>query len=454
MLRTKHLIIRKIGFVLFLFLVLPLCLSAQEEKTKTFELDNGLKVFLYERHTVPLVNLVFAVNCGSKDETVETNGVVHILEHYILFRGTDLRTGDQIAQEIRQHGAYFNAHTSRDLAFFEMSLPAEHQDFALNLQKEILFNLKLTQEELDEEKQVILEEINQLRDDPIRYATSLVYQNLFPGHAYQRPIYGNREVIENLTADQVQNFYDRYFVPKNSALAVLGSFDINEMEVKIKETCGSLENNGFSPSEFESSPPLPKNIEINEEMDVNLAYLVIGKHGPDYNHVDQYAVDVLTQILASGMRPMLYIPLSQRRLYVNSLFMNYGSYMYGGAILLYISMDPKMLKSVRREITQYLRNIRNENFSKDDYIGEAQIYAMDYLGSAKNQIRFRVHRGQEEGLAVASSLAKHMLMNTMENRGNYLDYIDTINSSDLRKASGLYLSEGRHVIVTITPKKK
>ena len=144
-------------------------------------MDNGLKVYLYERHSVPLVNLALAVNCGSKDETEETNGIVHILEHYILFRGTEMRSGDRIAEEIRQNGAYFNAHTSRDLAFFEISLPSQNKDFALQLQKEIIFQLNLSQAELDEEKQVILEEINQLHDDPIRYATSLVYQNLFFG---------------------------------------------------------------------------------------------------------------------------------------------------------------------------------------------------------------------------------------------------------------------------------
>lgn len=452
----NNLVICKTARCLFLIitcLTSPV-LSQDSEKTKQFELENGLKIFLYERHTIPLVNFVFAVNCGSKDETDDTNGIVHILEHCILFRGTEFRSGDQIAKEIRQHGAYFNAHTSRDLAFFEMSLPTEHQDFALGLQKEIIFNLKLTQEELDEEKQVILEEINQLHDDPIRYATALVYQNLFSGHPYQRPIYGKREVIANLSVDQVQEFYNRYFVPQNSALAVLGDFDIEEMEDKIKRIYSGLANNGFSPSKYENAPPLPKTVEIEEEMDVNLTYLVIGMHGPDYNHEDQYTVDVLTQIIASGMRPMLYIPLSERRLYVNSLFMNYGSYMYGGAILLYISVDPKIRKPVQQVITQSLKNFRNENFSKDDYMGEAQLYAMDYLGSAKNQIRFRAHRGQEEGLAVASSLARHLLINTMPERGNYLENIDNIDSGDLRKTSGQYLSSGRYVIVTITPKKK
>ena len=175
-------------FLLVFLLTLPL-FTQEDEKTKQFELENGLKVFLYERHSVPLINLAFAVNCGSKDETEEKRGIVHILEHCIMFSGTEFRSGDELAQTIRDHGAYYNAHTSRDLAYFEMTIPSENGDFGLNLQKEILFNFKLTQEELDDEKDVILEEINKIHDDPMQYAASVAYQNLFTGHACQSPIY-------------------------------------------------------------------------------------------------------------------------------------------------------------------------------------------------------------------------------------------------------------------------
>jgi predicted Zn-dependent peptidase len=200
------------GAVLLFFCLLFITPSSSKDETQRyFELDNGLKIFLHEKHTLPLVNLVFAVNLGTKDESEETNGIVHVLEHYILFRGTEFRSGPEISQDIRRHGAYFNAHTSLDLATFEISLPSEHADFALRNQKEILFNLKLSQEELDEEKKVILEELSQIQDDPLRYATSTVYQNLFKDHPYQKPVQGKKEIIEALTVEQVEKFYRKFF---------------------------------------------------------------------------------------------------------------------------------------------------------------------------------------------------------------------------------------------------
>jgi zinc protease len=190
---------------------------------KLLTLDNGLRVFLVQRDSVPLVNIVAAVNAGSKDETEATSGLTHLLEHYVLFRGTDFRTGGDIAREIRNHGAVFNAHTGQDLTTFEISLPTEHFEFGLENQKEILFNLKIGEAELAAEKEVILEEIKQIEDDPFRFGGSLVYQNLMPGHPYGRPVYGRPATIRGLSREDVERFYRRFFGPNNTALAVVGN---------------------------------------------------------------------------------------------------------------------------------------------------------------------------------------------------------------------------------------
>lgn len=423
-------------------------------QSKYFELENGLKVFLYKRSTLPMINLVFAVNLGSKDESEETSGLVHILEHYILFRGTEFRSGSEISQDIRQHGAHFNAHTGRDLALFEMSLPSEYADFALQNQKEILFNLKITQEELDKEKKVILEELSQIQDDPFKYATSLAYQNLFRNHSYQKPIYGKREIIEAATVEQIENFYRNYLIPSNCALAIVGDFIIEEMEEKVKKVFGPLENKKLIPSKFEKIQKLEKTIEIEREMDVNQAYLVIGTLAPDYNNPDQYAMDILTEIVGRGVNPMLNYPLRGKRKLAHSISMSYISLKYSGAILIYLILDEKFVKSAKSETIQFLKKTRSQNYSKKDFYGEDQFYAFDYLESSKNQLKFAFHKSQEKGLSVATSLARYMLLNENQNRGKYSEIIEKIKSSDLRKAAGKYLSKGKYVFVSILPKKE
>jgi len=412
-----------------------------------------MKIFLYERHVLPLLNVVFAFDVGTKNETDATNGLVHILEHYILFRGTEMRTGEEIGKDIRSHGAYFNAHTGRDLATFELSLPSEFADFALENQMEILFQLKVTQEELDKEKQIILEELSQIKDDPIKYGTSLVYQNLFRDHPYQRPIYGNRDLIEAATVGEIQEFHKKYFVPANCALAIVGDFDMHEMQQKIRTMFGKLENNGFMPQEFEKVLPLHKKIEIEEEMDVNTGYLVIGTVGPDYNNEDHYVVDVLVEVLGRGVIPLLNQPLRGKRELVNTISMGFGAYKYGGIIYLYLTLDPKKITAAKREALKFLRNSRSLNYSKSDYQGDAQFFALDYLESAKNQIKFRFHQSQEKGLNLALSMATHALRSDGTDRGPYITNIESTTSSDLRKAAGDFLSKDGYVLLSIVPKK-
>jgi predicted Zn-dependent peptidase len=449
---------QRLIIVIFLYLCTALLPSfgesEEKEESKYFELENGMKVFLYERHTLPLLNVVLGFNVGTKDESQDTNGLVHILEHYILFRGTEFRSGTEIAQDIRAHGAYFNGHTGRDLATFEMTLPSEYADFALHNQKEILFHLKLSQEELDKEKQVILEELSQIRDDPMKYATTLAYQSLFQNHPYQKPVHGQEDIIKNATVEQVEKFYKKYFVPENCALAVVGDFSLGEMEKKIKSEFGDLKNSGFVTQGFPEVTPLEKTAELEEEMDVNIAYLLIGMKGPNYNNEDQYSVDILTQVLGRGVYPLLYNPIRGRRELAESVFMTYASHKYGGAMFIYITLDPKNLKAAEREMIRYLKTARNLNYSKSDYQGDDRFYALDYLESAKNQIKFNFDQSQEKGLTLALALTRYILMTGGQKRGRYLDQIDKVSSSDLRRAAGQYLSKEKYVVVSIFPKNK
>jgi len=444
-------------FVAFLVCCLFHNLSASQEnsaKSKSFTLDNGLKVFLYDKSNIPLVNCVLAFNVGSKDETSETNGIVHILEHYILFRGTKFRKGKEVSRDVRRHGAYFNAHTGRDLSIFEMTLPSEHVDFALRNQKEILFDLKFDQNALDKEKQVILEEISQMQDDPFKLASTLIFQNLFKDHPYHLPIYGKKEIIEAATTEILEGFYRNFFVPENCALVVVGDISLADVEDKINTIFGSLQNTNFSPPKFDKIITLKKTVELNREMDINIGYLAIGVSGPDYNNKDHYAMDILTEILGRGINPMLYNPLTRKRIFVNSMRMGYSAHKYGGSIFIYLALKPQQLKRAKKEIVRYLKQARNLNFSPDDVFTDMQYYATDYEGSAKNRIRFNGERAQEKGLNLATSMARFMLMNEITDRGVYLENLEKVSTSDLRDTAGRYLSQKAYVIVTIKPLDK
>jgi len=444
--------------IFFTALLINPTLTFSEEKEETsshFKLKNGLEVFLHKKTTLPITNFLFAFNVGTKNESEKTNGVVHILEHCILFRGTKFVSDEDFGNEIRRHGAYYNAHTSRDISTFEMVLPSEYNEFAIKTLKEILFDFNLKQKDLDDEKKVIIEELNNTKDDPYKKAMTVVYQNLFKGHPYQNSVYGRIDIIQELTAEEVMEFYHTYFVPSNGALAVVGDFSLKKMEEKIRTILGDItKKSPFEPQEFQKAKPMEKTIKTEIKMDVEMGYLAMGLNAPGYNSVDQYAADLLTEIFGRGFNPLLNQPLMRRRITAHSLRMGYTSDKYGGALIIFIGLDPKDINTAESEIKKYLNTSRRLNYSKSDYISDARYQAFDILKSAKNRIKFNSELAEEQGFQIAYSLVRFMLINEMDERGNYLDEIEKLSSSDIRSAAAQYLSKNEKVIVKILPEEK
>jgi predicted Zn-dependent peptidase len=427
--------------------------AGPENPGKAFVLDNGLRIFLYEKRDLPLLHVVTAFDVGSKNETDATSGLVHLLEHCILFRGTANRSGTEVSADIRRHGAYFNGNTGQDISAFEISLPSEHAEFALRNQKDILFQLDLSQAELDEEKEVLLEEFSQMEDDPQRSAVDLVLQALFVGHPYGRSVYGRREVIRAATAADVLGFYRKYFVADNGALAIVGDFATADMEKLVREVFGPLPKTGYRPEPVPMAAPLKKSVSQRFERDVQEGYLFLGFVAPDYNHQDQYAITVLTEALGRGVNPLLPALIRSERESVQAVSMSYLAGRFGGAVIVSIKMDPKDMTAVERSAISHLKRAHNGYYSKKDFPPDTEMFAFDYLESAKNQIRFAAGEAEESGLQLAGSLARHMLLSTREKEGRYLDGIARVDSSDLRRTAARYFGKGEFAEVSIVPSK-
>lgn len=428
-------------------------LAASSAPEKYLVLDNGLRVFLVERHNLPLIHIAAAVGAGVRDETDATSGLVHLLEHCVLFRGTERRTGSEVGREVRERGAYFNAHTGRDFSVFEISLGSADAEFGLRNQKEILFDLDLRQAELDREKDVLIEEISQLEDDPDRYARDLALRHLFAGHPYGRSVYGDPAVLRAAKAEDMQAFHDRYFVPANCGLAVVGDLPLVEMERLVTEIFGAVPKAPAPDSSIAPVPAPARTVEVREERDVKTGYLVLAFPAPDYDSPDQYAFELLVQVLGRGVNPLLNSVLHGMRDLAESVTMGYLSERFGGAALVSISGDPRTMAAAERESLGLLRRAGSENYGPEDFSGEAAYFAFDFLKSAKNQVRFAAEQSRESGLALASALARHIVVSAKPDGPPFLESIAKVRSTDLRKVASAYLGRGKHVSVRIVPRK-
>ncbi|MGB9893765.1 MAG: M16 family metallopeptidase, partial [Candidatus Saccharicenans sp.] len=169
-----------------------------------FQLENGLRVYLLPSPRASLSAAVLAVKAGTSQETQETNGYLHLLEHCLIFRQHGLTGGDQPFKEIRDYGLYYNAHTEPDLMFFEICLSSEHLIQGLSLLKQIVFNFDLKEPDLESEKAIILKELADLFRVPQKVGLSKLYQLVFPETGYALPSFGNPEIIKKANLDSLR----------------------------------------------------------------------------------------------------------------------------------------------------------------------------------------------------------------------------------------------------------
>jgi predicted Zn-dependent peptidase len=429
-------------------------LSQNPLQHKYFRMKNGLQVFLKTKPLIPLVNMVLTVNIGSKDESNSESGLVHLMEHLLMFSGTESHTRYELIRLWRQKGCYVNAHTDHDLMTFEISCPGRQAEYCLSLLKEKVFKLKPQTDDLLKEKQIIAEEINQMQDDVFQQGTDRVLNLLFPDHPYANPIYGQASVVKNARLDQIQIVYNRYFRPSNCSLAVVGDFDLDEMENHINLLFADLKPSAVSWPAPAKAKPLTRNRDETMEMDIEQAMLIIGFSAPEFNHKDQFALSVLGQILGKGPNPLLGVAIRSRKKLSASFSARYIKLKYTGAFLVYLRTDPKKIKLLKRQVTKFLNRTNTFRYAKTDFLKKDQHQVIDYLESARNNIKLSSEEFKEKGINSAISFGRFMLLKNPGKQINYQQEMQNVSAADLRRVASKYLCGKPHATVYILPLKK
>jgi zinc protease len=419
-----------------------------------FTLDNGLQVLLQEKHDLPLTGITLAVNLGIKDETETSNGYTHLLEHMLLFGSPAGESGDTRLAEFRGHGIAANAHTDHDLLTFEVSCPAADSSWALSGLRQTVFNNRMDPQRLEKEKRVILEEILQLRDNPQYLGRLLLMQQLFAGHPYGRSPFGDGSAIAKATAEDLQAFGKNYLIPDRCALSVVGDFALADMEKQVRESWGILEKGDSSTALIPPVNRLENNTDQQVELDLNESHLFLGWWAPDFNHEHRLALSLLTYILGRGLNPLFYAVLSGEKRLVEQLDMSYVPMAYGGMVVLHMILQENNIPGARNEIARFLSQISSFKFSKEDYQTIHRPYITDFLQSAKNQMAYDSGNFAESALNLSNASARFLLLNRNPIGGSYLENVEKIESADLRRAAGKYLSGKKLAVLTIVPLKK
>lgn len=285
---------------------------------KKFQLKNGLKVLLVESKKSPVVSVQMWVKTGSADERKGEEGISHFIEH-LLFKGTRKFGVGEIAATVEGSGGELNAYTSFDQTVFYVTISKEFTNTALEVISDMMGFPLFDQKEINNEREVVIEEIKRGRDNPHRQASQLLFGQAYKKHPYGLPVIGFDKVIKKVSRKTLINYYQSRYVPRNMMLIVVGDFDASEMKVKVESYFAEMKDlklrRVVRPREAKQTKPRIKVLKTAfEEAQVNIAWKI-----PKFDHQDIPALDVLALILGQGDSSRLMHRLRLEKPLVNSV---------------------------------------------------------------------------------------------------------------------------------------
>ncbi len=393
---------------------------------KKYTLKNGLTVILKPFNKLPVVSIQIWVKVGSVYETDKNNGISHFLEH-LVFKGTKKYSVNQISKIIEKYGAILNAGTSKEFTIYYTDIPKDGLYDALDILCELVFEATFPKEELERERNVVIEEIKRANDNP----SDVLFENfntlLFKETPYKRKVIGKEEIIRNLSRDELIDYYKKFYQPKNMILSICGDINIQELKSVIEEKFGRYESeeNFVIPVLNLQESKKPEIFEVKKHK-VQHTYFLSGFLGPQINDDHQYTADVLSVILGEGISSRLYKTIREEKMLVYEI--SSGFYTQVGNSIFYISgvCERKNLEKTILEIKNILSDLKTNGPKEEE------------LNKAKQIITTRWYFGNETVHSKASSLAWWEIFKSLEELNMYIDNINKVSSEDIKNFISLY----------------
>ncbi len=276
-------------------------------------LANGLKVLVQEVHTAPVVSFMVWYKVGSRNESAGITGISHLLEH-MMFKGTPTYGKGEIARLLQRNGASFNAGTSLDYTNYFEVLASDRLEMAIQMEADRMRNALIPDEEHRLEMTVVRSELERNEDNPHRALYLETFAQAFKAHPYHWPTIGWRTDVEQITTDQIRDYYHSHYMPNNATVVVVGDIDPAKALALVEKYFGPIPR-GTDPPPVNIVEPQQqgeRRFKIRKPGDTR--YLMVSWRNPAMTDPDTYALDVLGIILGHGKTSRLYRGLVEKKL--------------------------------------------------------------------------------------------------------------------------------------------
>ena len=402
---------------------------------RTKVLKNGLTVIVHPDLSTPLATFSLLYGVGSRDEDPNRTGMAHLFEHFMFGGSKNVASYDKAVQ---MAGGESNAFTSNDITNYYITLPADNIETAFWVESDRMLNPLLSSDKLEIQRKVVIEEfkqrfLNQPYGDVNLYLMPLVYKN----HPYRWPTIGaDLSHIKNITLDEAQLFFNKFYRPNNAFLSISGPVEIEKMFEMAEKWFGEIPaGNSFERSYNQEQPQQESHsltIERNVPSDaLFIAYPMGSRLDPNY-----YAADLLSDILSSGKSSRLYRSLTLE----NQLFTDIQAAITGSA-------DPGLfLFSGRLNPGVDINEAESELYKQIDAILNGDFTDLE-LQKVKNKAVANIAFSQMNALNKALSLCHASFLGdlTLIDREESL-YLDVTKEDIIAVANEILKPEKRNII--------
>ncbi|HEX9123315.1 MAG TPA: pitrilysin family protein [Actinomycetota bacterium] len=334
------------------------------------EFESGLRVVTERMPGVRSVALGFWVLAGSRDEPPRISGSSHFLEH-LLFKGTKTRTARDIAEAFDAVGGDVNAFTAKEYTCFYSRVRDRDLPMAVEHLCDMLQHSVIRAQDLEAERQVILEEIHMHEDTPDDLIHDLLNEALWPDHPLGRPILGTIQSITAASREQVRRFYGRHYVPASFVVSAAGNLRHEELLERIS---GSMQTGpirregpgGWNLRQGGDAPRPSGNVVVRRRK-TEQAHICIGTNGVSRADPDRFAFGVVNNAIGGGMSSRLFQEVRERRGLAYSVYSYHTMYVEAGLFAAYAGTTPARAHQVLEIVRDQLHDVGDGGLTEAEF---------------------------------------------------------------------------------------
>jgi len=339
-------------------------------------LDNGLRVITAAMPHTRSVSICIFIGVGSRYETEAQAGISHFIEH-LCFKGTQKRpTAKEISETIEGVGGILNGGTDKELTVYWCKVAQPHFPLALEVLVDMLLHSRFDPEDIEKERQVIIEEISMSKDFPPQRVDMLIDELLWPNHPLGRDVAGNKETVAAITRDIMLDYFQGQYLPNNTVVTIAGDIQHQEMVTAISRATGNWTNHRPHPgySAYKEQPSRRLHIETR---DTEQTHLCLALPGLSLLHPKRFTLDLLNVILGEGMSSRLFVEIRDKLGLVYSIHSHVEHFLDSGSVTVYAGVEPRNLqvaiKAILEQLSQLKETVPESELSKAKELSKGRL---------------------------------------------------------------------------------